>query len=555
MNKIIVDFSIDINQDNEIVNIKSFNNDFPLRQFNQMMSKPINSYLSLNPDEVNGTTEYNNIIFVYQIIEVNTIKKILFSKTTMEAFYFENALEHVEEGVHIYNKHGYAVYLNQVSEKMSGITSEDFVGKHLVDLYKLDEEFSTVLTTLRAESPTLNRCDFFTTKDDKNMITINSGYPVCEGNALYGAILTENSVETLKIQAHKKLYLNEYMANTDRKSKPSKYFHFKDIIHTSTSMADLINIAKKVSLNDSSILIYGETGTGKELLAQSIHSFGKTKDKPFVAVNCAAVPSNLAESLFFGTTKGAYTGSVNSEGFFSQANGGTLFLDEVNSMTLEMQSKLLRTLQDKTYRKIGSQKESDFNVRIIAASNEDLNHMLENKMMRSDFYYRVSTIVLNLPNLMERRDDIELLADHFINKFNQLQMKTVISVSKDVMELFKAYQWTGNIRELENVIEYAYALLTEKQNTIELEHLPAYLTRIRDTFSYIRTPKQVPYDLDGDDNGSLEDVMGSYEKWYLETQLTENDWNISKTAKKLNLKRQSLQYRMKKYNISVESAN
>ena len=197
----------------------------------------------------------------------------------------------------------------------------------------------------------------------------------------------------------------------------------------------------------------------------------------------------------------------------------------------------------------------DFNVRIIAASNEDLNHMLENKMMRSDFYYRISTIVLNLPNLMERRDDIELLADHFISKFNQLQMKTVTSVSKDVMELFKAYQWTGNIRELENVIEYAYALLTDKQNTIELEHLPAYLTRNRDTFSYIRTPKQVPYNLDGDDNESLEDVMGSYEKWYLETQLIENDWNISKTAKKLNLKRQSLQYRMKKYKISEESAN
>jgi len=554
MNTLAIDFIIVVDNDGIVLDIELYNEKHEEYIFlKKLQSKRLNAFYDIDVNELSAVVEIEHIMYVYQSIYRNNRYEIFFSQKTMESILFGRALDNIEEGIHIYNNQGYSVYLNEASEKLSGITKDEFIGNHLIDLYHLDEEYSTVLTTLRLQKPVINRCDLFTTKDNKSLVTINSGFPIMIEDKLQGAILTENNIETLKKQAHKKLFLNEYMAISTDEKEPSEYFRFNDIVRKSALMEDLIHLSKKVALNDSALLIYGETGTGKELLAQSIHSFGKNSDKPFVAVNCAAVPSNLAESLFFGTTKGAYTGSMNTEGFFSQANGGTLFLDEVNSMTLDMQSKLLRVLQSKRYRKIGSQKESPCHVRIIAASNEDLYTLLEQKKIRSDFYYRISTIVLNLPSLSERREDIQLLVHHFIDKFNKKNDKSVESISENVLELFNEYTWVGNIRELENVMEYAFALMSSSDTVIEFKHLPSYLNLKNNTYrvkNVVRETVRVEHETE-----TLEVAMAIYEKELIENYLSDNDWNVSKTAKILNIKRQSLQYRMKKYNIKLNTAN
>lgn len=550
MNTLAIDFIIVVDKEGIVLEIEVYNiNHKEYKFLKKLQSKKLNTFYDIDIRELSAVVEIEHVMYVYQCIYRNNHYEIFFSQKTMESILFGRALDNIEEGIHIYNNQGYSVYLNEASEKLSGISKEEFIGKHLIDLYHLDEEYSTVLTTLRLQKPVLNRCDLFTTKDNKSLLTINSGFPIMIDDKLQGAILTENSIETLRKQAHKKLFLNEYMAISTDKKESSDYYRFNDIICKSKLMEDLIHLSKKVALNDSAVLIYGETGTGKELLAQSIHSFGKNSDKPFVAVNCAAIPSNLAESLFFGTTKGAYTGSMNSEGFFSQANGGTLFLDEVNSMSLDMQSKLLRVLQNKRYRKIGSQKESPCSVRIIAASNEDLYALLEEKKIRSDFYYRISTIVLNLPSLSERKEDIQVLVQHFIHEFNKKNDKNIQCINESVLELFNDYAWSGNIRELENVMEYAFALVSTNDTIIELKHLPSYLDLKTDTYRIKNVKREVV------NTDTLDEAMSAYERELIENYLADNNWNISKTAKILNIKRQSLQYRIKKYKIVLNTAN
>ncbi|MCH4887828.1 AAA family ATPase [Acidaminobacter sp. JC074] len=542
---IINDLILELDDDNKVVDCIVNDQSLDKRRL-----KFEGKLLDLDYVKKKGLYELFNMTYYYEINILKGVSYVFFSKQVIESVMTKQALETIDVGIQIYNKQGYNLYLNQVSEQMSGIEKEDFVGTHLVDLYNLDEDFSTVLTTIRTGRPTMDRCDYFETRDHKALVTINSGFPTYYEDELIGVVLTENSIDTINKQAHKKLYLNEYLQSKHTSFEKSKYFQFKDIIYQSKSMEKTINVAKKVSMTSSSILIYGDTGTGKELLAQSIHSFSYGNDRPFIAVNCAAIPESLAESLFFGVVKGAYTGSENSEGFFSQANGGTLFLDEVNSMSLNMQSKLLRTLQNKTYRKIGSQKEYPFEARIITASNDDLSKLIETKLFRSDFYYRISTITLDLPNLPERKDDIPLLTEHFISKFNKKYMKRVDGVSLRVQSVLMNYHWVGNIRELENVIEYAFALIPDHTEIIEFDHLPAYIqmhtNHLMDKPIEIIKKYQEPVDF----GAPLGTTLGAYEKWLLLNHLDINNWNISKTAEILNLRRQSLQYRIKKYDLS-----
>jgi len=548
MEKLAIDFMIHIDENNKVISYNIFNTKLfgaLDKQFKEQIGEQIESCLSVNLLETSGFVEVAHMHLIYQVLpsddSVDCLKQIVFSRHAMDAFVYGHAMDKIEEGIHIYNSQGYAMYINKASEKLSSISKSAFEGNHLLDLYNLDEDYSTALTTLRTRKPVLNRCDIFSTIDNKQLTTINSAYPVMIDDELYGAILLENDVKTLQKQGFKNQYLNEYMVSSCEDRKKSKYFHFNDIVHRSQKMKDLIHLSKKVSLNESSILIYGETGTGKELLAQSIHQFGKNGDAPFVAVNCAAVPQNLAESLFFGTVKGAFTGSENSEGFFSQANGGTLFLDEVNSMSLEMQSKLLRVLQNKSYRKIGSKQERPVNVRIIAAANEDLRTLVEAKEIRSDFYYRISTIVLNLPSLSDRIGDIEPLTEHFIDQYNESSHKRIKGVTKSMAQIFEQYSWPGNIRELENTIEYAFAMAGEEEHWLSEQHFPDYLTLNRSTYS-IKIAE-------ADHGQTLEEQMNHFEKNLIEKQLKQNNGNVSKTAKELNIKRQSLQYRMKKYEL------
>ena len=225
------------------------------------------------------------------------------------AHIYEQTINYVSEGSQIYDKNGHFLNCNPSSENLENYNKNNFKGKHLLDLYDVKEEYSTILTVLRTQKPVCNRCDRFEMKNGKSLTTINSGYPIKIDKKLYGAVVFESDLSVLKQVENKALNLETYV-DKGQPGKEDELYKFDDIIHSSKSMEDIIHFSKKISLTDSSILIVGATGTGKELIAQSIHSFSRRRHKNFIDINCSAIPYNLFESMFFGTERGAFTGSI-----------------------------------------------------------------------------------------------------------------------------------------------------------------------------------------------------------------------------------------------------
>ena len=317
---------------------------------------------------------------------------------------------------------------------------------------------------------------------------------------------------------------------------------FDNIIGKSEKIEKVFELVRKVSDSMSNILIYGESGTGKELIARAIHFNSRKKDKPFVTINCGALPEGLLESELFGHMKGSFTGAVfNKEGLFEVANGGTIFLDEVGETSPAIQVKLLRVLQDKEFKRVGGTKEIKVDVRIITATNRDLSKAVSEGKFREDLYYRLNVIPITLPPLRERTDDIPLLADHFLNKFNKALNKNVKGFSQTTMELFRNYEWRGNVRELENVIERAVAL--SNSEIITPEYLPDILRDSSRSSSAI--PVNIPHEgLD------LEGLIGDIEKELLLKALEKTNWIKKDAAKLLHLNFRSFRYRLDKYNLN-----
>ncbi|MEK6656478.1 MAG: sigma-54 dependent transcriptional regulator [Nitrospirota bacterium] len=317
---------------------------------------------------------------------------------------------------------------------------------------------------------------------------------------------------------------------------------FDNIIGKSEKIEKVFELVRKVSDSMSNILIYGESGTGKELIARAIHFNSRKKDKPFVTINCGALPEGLLESELFGHMKGSFTGAVfNKEGLFEVANGGTIFLDEVGETSPAIQVKLLRVLQDKEFKRVGGTKEIKVDVRIITATNRDLSKAVSEGKFREDLYYRLNVIPITLPPLRERTDDIPLLADHFLNKFNKALNKNVKGFSQTTMELFRNYEWRGNVRELENIIERAVAL--SNSEIITPEYLPDILRDSSRSSSAI--PVNIPQEgLD------LEGLIGDIEKELLLKALEKTNWIKKDAAKLLHLNFRSFRYRLDKYNLN-----
>ena len=299
-------------------------------------------------------------------------------------------------------------------------------------------------------------------------------------------------------------------------------------------MVDVLQVLKRVSKTDSTILLLGESGTGKELIARAIHNNSLRNEKPFVAVNCAAIPEDLLESELFGYQKGSFTGAlVDKIGKFEHADGGTIFLDEIGDLKLELQAKLLRVLQEKRIDKIGGTDPIKVNVRVIAATNQNLRELIEKGMFREDLYYRLSVIPVRIPPLRERREDIPLLIEYFLKDFNAA---SAVRFSPEVMKIMQDYYWRGNVRELRNVIERV--LVLRKGEVIVSDDLPE---EVRSNL-----PKPIDLILEIPENGvSLDDV----EEELLLKALEKNNWNQTKTAKFLKITRATLIYRMEKYDI------
>ena len=255
-------------------------------------------------------------------------------------------------------------------------------------------------------------------------------------------------------------------------NKGDTKYTFDSIIGTSENFLEVIEKSKRSTRTASSILIVGETGTGKELFAQSIHNGSSRSTQPFISQNCAALPDSLIEGILFGTKKGAFTGSIEGTGLFEQAQGGTILLDEINSLNPNMQAKLLRALQERTIRRVGDTKDKKIDVRVIATINKDPIDAISNDHLRKDLYYRLSVVSLFIPPLRERKEDIPLLAQSFIEKFNALFELNIEGISEEVYSLFYDYDWPGNVRELEHIIEGAMNLMEPGDTRIAITHLP-----------------------------------------------------------------------------------
>lgn len=446
-------------------------------------------------------------------------------------------LDYIEEGIHIVDSKGRIVYYNKFAQRIDAIDIRKAIGRHLLEVYpSLSYKTSTLLNTMRTGKPIYKKEQTFLNYKGEIITTVNSSLPIIgKDNKIIGALEISKDITQVREMSEKIVDLQSKLFNNNKPNNKTKWnmakYTFLDIIGENKEMLDLKKNALKAAKTNAPVLIYGDTGTGKELLVHAIHNSSNRKDKPFIAQNCAALPANLLEGILFGTVKGGFTGAEDRQGLFELADSGTLFLDEINSMPLELQSKLLRVLQDNSIRAIGGTKNTDVDVRIIAATNIHPEEAVKQKILRKDLYYRLNVIGFGIPPLKERKDDIPILVNHFIKKFNDKLNKSVKGISKQVMHMFNSYSWDGNVRELENLIEGIMSIYDVE--IIEVQHLPA---KFKDT----KKRKSC---------SSLKETLANMEKQMIQHALKEAEYNISYTAKLLNIPRQTLQYKISKYNL------
>lgn len=514
------------------------------------------SEIKINEDIKN--IKWQKKYFTYVDLKVdNKTRYLLLKEQDQTESLYKFALDKIQHGVQIYDRNASTIFMNHASKDISGIPQYlDITGKHLLDLYAVEEEISTVMTTLRTGAPVINRFDSFKSTEGNSIVSVNSGHPVFENNELIGAIVFEQDLSGISTEIEK---LEQLKSNLKKKTskRVTKFsgYQFSDIIGSNQELLVSVTLAKKIAPQDCNVLIVGETGTGKEIFAQSIHKGSDRKKSKFVAVNCAAIPETLIESVFFGTSKGSFTGSVDKTGLLEEANEGTLFLDELNSMSLSMQSKLLRVIQEGSFRRVGSNIDIQTDIRFISSCNEDPVKLVEDNILRRDLFYRLSTISIDIPPLRHRLDDIPELVQFYLTKNINRYAKTIYEVSPQILSLFQEYHWPGNIRELFNVMDYI--LNTTEEDRIEVKHLPKHLQSIQlnhenSAIDSINTsqaiePTTIKYD---SKEINLNDILTNIEKTTIEQALIHCRYNVTKAAERLGLSRQNLQYRIRKLQIA-----
>lgn len=332
--------------------------------------------------------------------------------------------------------------------------------------------------------------------------------------------------------------------NRSLKKELNKEYSFQSIVGNSGPMHQIYDLVKRVSSTPTNILVTGESGTGKEMVAKAIHYNGPLKDRPFITVNCGAIPESLMESEMFGHKKGSFTGAVaDKAGLFEVADGGTLFLDEVGELPLTIQVKMLRAIQERVVRRVGATEDTSVNVRLIAATNRNLEEMVQEGTFRQDLFYRLNVIQIKTPPLRERKDDIPLLAEHFLKKYNERLNKTVNSISLEAMNILKKYDYPGNVRELENIIERTVAL--EAGASILPESLPPFVNTVSGSRQMVSS-EGIEITDDGID---LDKVIGQIEKELIIKAIHAANGIKKRAAKLLGITFRSMRYRVEKYNL------
>ncbi len=458
--------------------------------------------------------------------------------------------ENLYSGIFVVDKNGVVVFYNKSANDLAGMNVENAIGKHILEIFpKLTEETSTILRVLNSGETIKNYVQNYYNYQSKLVTILSTTIPYFENGQVEGAIEIFSDVDMFK------------SANTCKQSKKTDIDHIEkaaynlvDIVGSSRTKNDIKTKIKKIANSKSPVLVYGETGTGKELVVQSIHNESSRKDKPFIAQNCAAIPGTLLESILFGTSLGSFTGAKDSKGLIEAADGGTLFLDELNSMDIVLQAKLLRFLQEGYIRRVGENKSYKVDVRVIAALNENPYDAINSGKIRMDLFYRLNVINFSLPPLRESRNDLNELCDHFLSYYNEELGKNVKGFSEEVLKFFYLYDWPGNIRELKHVIEHSINII--EKEIIELNDLPDYINSKNEKLLE-KIVDNIPTDgiLSKSSEISLRplsEMLDEYERKIITTALMQNECNVSKTAKNLDIPRQTLYYKMDKLKIKVD---
>ncbi len=440
----------------------------------------------------------------------------------------------------ILSEDGYEVLLAATGVEGEALLEEKPVDIVLLDLKLPDEDGISVLRRIEREEPNVQ-------------VIVLTAFGAVESAVeamrlgAYDYIDKPSDVSKLKLiikRALKELTMRREIERL--RQKPGGYVHGW-IIGETKEMRRLAQLAAKVAQGNATVLLQGESGTGKEVVANAIHQQSPRADKPFVVINCAAIPDALLESELFGFEAGAFTSAKRrKKGLLEMADGGTLLLDEIGEMKLQMQTKILRVLETKTLRRVGGTTVIKIDVRLIAATNRDLRAAVQDGTFREDLYYRLGVVVIDLPPLRERRQDLELFVATFVDEFNRTMGKSVVGVSSEALQLMRRYHWPGNIRELRNVIERAMVLCDEQE--IQPTHLPAELSDGIVSLNGLG-PSGLRADLPPD-GVNLEDLVSQLEQHLIEDALARTGGNQIEAAELLSISRDQLRYRLQKYRLS-----
>ena len=435
--------------------------------------------------------------------------------------FFNVILNSIADGVFTTDNDGKITFINKAAEEITGFSSKEAIGHFCFDIFRADicQTRCALKETLKTKKEITNLPVTILNKEGKKMpISISTAVLKNEKGQIIGGVETFRDLSTIE----------------ELKKELSQKYTLGDIISKNHKIHEIFNILPDIAESDSTVLVQGASGTGKELFAKAIHNLSRRKTKPFVKVNCGALPDTLLESELFGYVKGAFTDAKKDKpGRFALANEGTIFLDEVGDMSPSLQVKLLRVLQEKEYEPLGSTSPRKTDVRIIAATNKDLSKLVNEGKFRDDLFYRLNVVKIELPLLRERREDIPLLIDAFVQKFNAKMGKQVGGVSDQVLRLLLRYDYPGNVRELENIIEHAFVLC--KGERIDLDCLPKEITVDQEKISSptMPLPGETPID--------------RAEAEVIERTLKKYHGNRIKTAKELGLDRTTLWRKIKKH--------
>ncbi len=436
------------------------------------------------------------------------------------------------KNVVIVNNKGEIIYFTMNNLPIYDLELENTMGRKVTSLYKnLDNNNSSMIASIKTGKSFINLKQGLKTQNDNLVYQVGSTYPLIEGNKVIGAIEFADIVDENNIS----IYNRDYKYKIYYRQNGTCYT-IDDIITRNAKMLEIKEKIRRVSKTESTVLIQGNTGTGKELVAQSIHNCSNRRDGPFVSQNCGAIPENLLEGILFGTTKGSFTGAEEKEGLFESAKGGTLFLDEINSLSPISQVKILKAIEEKRIRRIGGTQEIPLDIRIIVALNEEPQKLMKEGRMRSDLYYRLSVVQIILPDLIRRKDDIEILSNYYIERYNRELGYNVRAISKELLSAFEHYHWPGNIRELKNVIEGGFNVII--RNEITLKDIPKRILESKNT---------LPIQAFQSSNYDLKTYLENHEKNIILEAYKSHQNNLSLTAKSLKISKQLLKYKIDKY--------